>query len=64
MIKNETVISRDGKFKGKTTGGERPCQMEGCNGIRKAVRWQDGELTYPCYKGMEWNPTKKTWKII
>jgi len=37
---------------GVTTGGERPCTMEGCPGKRIAVRWPDGRLTWPCTKGM------------
>jgi hypothetical protein len=40
------------KATGKTTGGTRNCQMEGCNGIRIGVRWPDGHMTWPCSKGM------------
>lgn len=47
-----TVLSRDGRLTGKTTGGQRQCQMEGCTGSRIGVRWKDGTLTYPCTHGM------------
>lgn len=48
------VISRDGKEKGRLTGGERVCQLEGCTGNRVGVRWEDGTLTFPCTKGMKY----------
>lgn len=53
MGKGIVVISRDGKEKGVTTGGERRCQLEGCGGRRIAVRWPKGNLTMPCTKGMD-----------
>jgi hypothetical protein len=52
MEKGIIVLSRDGKEKGVTTGGERPCTMDGCGGTRIAVRWAKGNLTLPCVKGM------------
>jgi len=60
----EVVISRDGRSKGKTTGGERLCTMEGCRGTKVAVRWQDGKLTFPCTHGMTWDTREMVWKII
>jgi hypothetical protein len=62
MGKGLSVISRDGKHIGKTTGGERQCAMEGCRGIRIGVRWDDGQLTYPCTKGMDFDG--KEYKVI
>lgn len=56
-----TVVSRDGKTRGKLTGGNRPCQLESCGGSRLATRWEDGSLTYPCTKGMQW--TGDAWRI-
>jgi len=60
----EVVISRDGICKGKTTGGNRHCTMEGCRGFRLGVRWQDGKLTWPCTHGMNWDSRENVWKII
>jgi hypothetical protein len=37
---------------GTPTGGTRRCQMEGCSGLRIAVRWTDSSLTWPCTRGM------------
>jgi hypothetical protein len=59
--KGVVVLSKDGKRKGKLTGGSRHCGMEGCTGKALAVRWDDGKLTYPCTKGMEY--TNGIWKI-
>ena len=56
------VLSSDGKIKGKLTGGSRSCGMEGCTGRTLGVRWEDGKLTFPCSKGM--NFEDGTWKII
>ena len=58
------VISRDENEKGITTGGNYLCRLEGCTGLRLAVRWNDGKTTYPCTKGMYYNKHKKQWKII
>ena len=46
------IVSRDGKETGRTTGGTRPCPVEGCRGVRIGVRWEDGKLTWPCSAGM------------
>ena len=59
----DKVISSDGKDTGVRTGGERPCQMEGCRGHRYAVRWEDGKLTYPCTQGMTM-VDDHTWRIM
>ena len=37
---------------GHTTGGERSCGIEDCNGRAIGVRWPDGKLTFPCTAGM------------
>jgi hypothetical protein len=47
------VLSRDSKLEGTPTGGSRPCQLEGCRGLRIAVRWPDKSITYPCTKGLD-----------
>jgi hypothetical protein len=59
--KGTTIYSRDGKLKGITTGGQRMCQLHGCTGMRIAVRWSDGKLTYPCSKGIV--AKRKRWQI-
>lgn len=46
------VYSTDGTTFGILTGGSRRCQMEGCLGRSFAVRWQDGQLTYPGSNGL------------
>ena len=53
MNKGTRVYSRNGEEFGLATGGQaRRCTMEGCGGARYGVRWPDGELTYPCSKGL------------
>ena len=58
-----TVWSKDRTVQGKATGGERVCQMAGCNGRRIVVRWPDGKITHPCTKGMEWKGDNE-WQIL
>jgi hypothetical protein len=48
----QRVFSTDGITFGILTGGSRRCRMEGCLGRSLAVRWQDGQLSYPCSKGL------------
>ena len=50
--RGETVLSRDGNTRGRTTGGVRPCVLEGCLGLRIGVRWPDGKLIWPCSEAM------------
>lgn len=51
--KGMTVLSKDKQKRGKLTGGSRHCGLEGCTGRAYGVRWEDGKLTYPCTKGMD-----------
>ena len=46
----ETVLWQ--QLQGVATGGMFLCRLEGCGGVRVAVRWPDGRVTYPCTKGM------------
>lgn len=46
------IYDRQGKTKGETTGGSYRCRLEGCPGIRLAVRWPTGRVTYPCTNGL------------
>jgi hypothetical protein len=48
---------------GTTTGGTRRCSLHGCTGRRVATRWEDGRLTYPCEKGMSFDPETEEWSI-
>jgi hypothetical protein len=61
------VYTRDGKIRGKATGGLRHCALESCGGIRVGVRWPDGKLTWPCMKGMIFDSNNKSrrpnWRI-
>lgn len=59
-----TIWARGREKMGKATGGERRCQMEGCNGRRIIVRWSDGTMTHPCTKGMAWSEEKNEWEIL
>ena len=57
-----SVRSRNGKTTGRPTGGLHPCTLEGCRGSRVAVRWPNGQITFPCTRGM--NATKRgDWRI-
>jgi hypothetical protein len=63
QIDFKKILSKDGKSTGATTGSRQACRLSGCTGIRIAVRWKDGKITYPCTKGL--NATKKpgVWRI-
>jgi hypothetical protein len=54
MKVNAKIYERNGRNAGRTTGGERQCQMESCRGVRIGVRWKDGTLTFPCTAGMKY----------
>lgn len=58
------VLNRDKTRKGTLTGGNRMCQMAGCRGLSLGVRWENGKLTWPCTKGMNFNETTNTWEIV
>lgn len=57
-----TVVTRDGKQRGKTTGASCRCRMSGCTGVRVTVKWPWGQFTHPCSRGMRRN--KKSWRIL
>lgn len=60
----QTVYGTRDDHVGKTTGGTRRCGLAGCTGRRIAVRWENGNLTYPCEKGMEYDEESGEWSII
>lgn len=55
------VLSCGGQQTGKTTGGTRRCQLEGCRGTRIGVRWEDRRITWPCSDGMDLS--RRPWRI-
>ena len=52
MTKGEVIVSRDNKLKGLFTGAHHRCKLDGCNGRRLSVKWEDGTHTFPCSKGL------------
>lgn len=58
----EFVYSADGKKKGRLTGKERFCCLEGCEGIWLRVKWPGGKVTWPCTKAM-FVTKDKQWQI-
>jgi len=58
--KGQKVVGPYGAI-GTTTGGRRPCKLEGCTGGQIAVRWEDRKLTYCCTAGMTFK--NDIWKI-
>lgn len=64
VTKDQPVWSRGRKEKGAATGNWHHCQLEGCNGMRIAVRWPNGRLTFPCTKGMTFNREDDSYELI
>lgn len=62
-MKSLTIRSRDGTMNGRTTGGCRPCSLEGCPGEKWAVRWENGKLRWLCTEDLEELPDG-SWKLI
>lgn len=50
------VYSRDGSLRGEAKAPGYHCQLEGCRGLRLAVKWPNGKVTRPCTKGMLTRP--------
>ena len=61
--KGTKVFNREMTEQGELTGSSRLCSMDGCTGRRLGVRWPDGKLTWPCAKGMLFDPEKNQWVI-
>jgi len=57
------IVDREGTTYGITTGDWHSCRMEGCNGLRLTVKWQDGKTTFPCSAGLK-KIGPNIWKII
>ena len=53
MTKGDTIVERaPGTMQGVFTGAAYKCRLEGCNGRRLAVKWEDGKHTHPCSRGL------------
>jgi hypothetical protein len=50
--KGTPILSRGGDAVGTATGSTHTCRLAGCRGVRVAVRWSNGKVTYPCSKGI------------
>lgn len=49
-IKDKVVVIAPDGCRGKFVGRIHVCRLEGCGGVRRGVRWEDGRLTYICTK--------------
>lgn len=47
------IINSGGNEIGKVLYFGHPCELEDCNGALFSVKWADGEVTFPCSKGLE-----------
>lgn len=64
-VKKGTRVYARGKSRqfGFMTGHTRDCSLESCSGTRVRVRWKDGEITWPCLKGMT-QTKSRAYKIL
>jgi hypothetical protein len=51
------VWSRSFTIEGRTTGSRRPCSSTNCFGWFIGVRWQTGQMMFPCSEGWEYSPS-------
>ena len=63
VLDGRTIVYSSTGEVGHTTGSEHKCRARECTGIRLAVRWDDGAMSYPCTKGMEYDESNSTWRI-
>ena len=57
------VRSQSGTIEGRTTGSRRRCISTGCPGWFIGVRWQTGQLMYPCSEGWRYFPDERVVRI-
>ena len=57
------VRSRSGTIEGRTTGSRRRCISTGCPGWFIGVRWETGQLLYPCSQGWRYFPDERRVRI-
>ena len=62
MIRRDMKVHarKPSKMVGRTTGGVRSCQLDGCPGVRVGVRWSDGQMSWPCTEGMR----QENWELF
>lgn len=51
----ERILSQDGESVGTPGEWVRTCTMESCGGYELEVKWPDGERTWCCLRGLNWN---------
>lgn len=57
------VMARDASQTGQLTGSRSACALAGCRGARLTVQWPDGRRSFPCTKGMDYDP-ERGWVIL
>jgi hypothetical protein len=58
------VFSISGAIEGRTTGSRRPCISKGCPGWFIGVRWETGQMMYPCSEGWKYFPDEREVRIV
>jgi hypothetical protein len=57
------VLSLSGTISGRTTGSRRRCTSIGCPGWFVGVRWETGQLLFPCSEGWRYDAATQTVQI-
>lgn len=57
------VWSRSGTIEGRTTGSRRRCIATPCPGWFIGVRWETGQMMYPCSEGWRYDPDARQVRI-
>ena len=57
------VLSISGAIEGRTTGSRRRCLSIGCPGWFIGVRWETGQMMFPCSEGWAYEPAERTVRI-
>src|SRR5437588_8392618 len=57
------VRSLSGAIEGRTTGSRRPCISHSCPGWFVGVRWETGQLMFPCSEGWHYDSETRTLRI-
>jgi len=57
------VWSQSGVIEGRTTGSRRRCSSTGCPGWFIGVRWETGQMMYPCSQGWRYDRTSNSVRI-
>ena len=57
------VLSRTGEIEGRTTGSRRRCSSAGCPGWFIGVKWENGQMMYPCSEGWTYDASERSIRI-